>query len=236
MYRRKHHQLIASCLHNFNGGYLAGHNILFGGGTRIALELDEYRESVDIDFLCGDKSAFLAVRQQVTNTSLGDLVTTPFSLAREIRFDRYGVRTFLNVNGINIKLEFVAFDNYQLKAGADLSLFPVPFIDRTSCFVTKLLANADRVGTKPFKDIFDLVVMYGKWGDIPAAAFSEAYSHYGKKVVNQSLQEALTTLSENSVEYAQAAAHMSIDARFYTDVILPNARKMLEGTNGVGLA
>uniref|UniRef100_UPI0040478EF9 hypothetical protein n=1 Tax=Rheinheimera sp. TaxID=1869214 RepID=UPI0040478EF9 len=47
-YRRRHHQLIASCLENFNTDYLARHNILFGGGTRIALELDEYRESVDM--------------------------------------------------------------------------------------------------------------------------------------------------------------------------------------------
>ena len=228
MYRRKHHQLIASCLGNFNREYLADHGVLFGGGTRIALELDEYRESVDIDFLCADKAAFLAVRQQVTNTSLGDLVTAPFSLGREIRFDRYGVRTFLNVDGINIKLEFVAFDNYQLKAGTDLSLFPVPYIDRTSCFVTKLLANADRLGSKPYKDIFDLVVMFGAWGDIPVAAFSEAYSHYGKNVVNQSLQEALTRLSGNSADYAQAATNMSIDACYYTDFILPNAHKMLE--------
>lgn len=92
-YRRKHHQLIAACLENFNGEYFTEHNILFGGGTRIALELDEYRESVDIDFLCPDINAYRAVRQQVTNTSLGELVRVPFTYSREIRFDRYGVRT-----------------------------------------------------------------------------------------------------------------------------------------------
>ncbi|MEH8021221.1 nucleotidyl transferase AbiEii/AbiGii toxin family protein [Rheinheimera metallidurans] len=70
---------------NFNSDYLKQHNILFGGGTRIALEINEYRESVDIDFLCGDKAAFRAVRQQVTSNSLGNLVNTPFSYARDIR-------------------------------------------------------------------------------------------------------------------------------------------------------
>ncbi|QBL09800.1 hypothetical protein E0Z06_09855 [Rheinheimera sp. D18] len=78
-------QLIATCLHNFNSDYLKQHNILFGGGTRIALELNEYRESIDIDFLCKDRAAYRAVRQQVSSNSLGDLVKIPFSYPRDIR-------------------------------------------------------------------------------------------------------------------------------------------------------
>ena len=69
-YQRKHHQLIASCLENFNTDYLARHNILFGGGTRIALELDEYRESVDIDFLCPDINAYRHYGQSVVQQGL----------------------------------------------------------------------------------------------------------------------------------------------------------------------
>jgi hypothetical protein len=42
------------------------------------LELDEYRESVDIDFLCRDKKSFRAVREQVTNRTLGELVKEDF--------------------------------------------------------------------------------------------------------------------------------------------------------------
>ena len=47
---RQHHRLIARALENFNADYLRENRILFGGGTRIALELGEFRESVDIDF------------------------------------------------------------------------------------------------------------------------------------------------------------------------------------------
>lgn len=75
------------------------------------------------------------------------------------------MRTFLDVDGVRIKLEFVAFDNYALEQGDDADLFNVPFIDRTSCFITKLLANADRWMQKPYKDIFDLIVMLENWGD-----------------------------------------------------------------------
>ena len=227
-YRRRHHQLIASCLENFNTDYLARHNILFGGGTRIALELDEYRESVDIDFLCPDINAYRAVRQQVTNTSLGELVRLPFNYSREIRFDRYGVRTFINAAGVNIKLEFVAFDHYQLSATLGEQLFPVPYIDQTSCFITKLLANADRVALKPYKDIFDLVVMFSHWGHIPETAFAEAYRHYSQSVVQQGLTRALQHWFVNETDYASAAKDMAIEPAYYSNVILPAARRLAQ--------
>lgn len=228
IYRREHHQFIALCLANFNDEFLSQHSIYFGGGTRIALELNEYRESVDIDFLCKDKAAFRAVRQQVSSRSLGELVHKEFNYGREIIFDRYGVRTFIATADIVIKLEFVAFDNYALAAGHDKSLFSVPYLDRSSCYVTKLLANADRLGIKPYKDIFDLIVMYSHWGRVPDAAFSEAYSHYGKQVVDQALQQALQLLLANPQEYAKAAAAMAVDADYYSNVIVPQARKMLD--------
>lgn len=226
-YQRKRHQLIAKCLENFNSKFLAEHNILFGGGTRIALEFGEYRESVDIDFLCNDKNAYRAVRQQVTNQSLGDLVRQDFNYGRDIIFDRYGVRTFIVVAGVNIKLEFVAFDNYQLKPDLEAPLFPVPYINHESCFVTKLLANADRLGVKPYKDIFDIVVMCSYLGEIPQASMLEAYSHYGKKVIDQSLKSGLLQLTKDPIVYAEAATGMGIDAAYFTNVILPFANKML---------
>lgn len=226
-YRREKHQLIANCLANFNSEFLSEHAIFFGGGTRIALELDEYRESVDIDFLCKDKAAFRAVRQQVNNSSLGELVYKEFNYGREIIFDRYGVRTFIKIDDVAIKLEFVAFDNYALAAAAG-AFFPVPYLDRSSCFATKLLANADRVGIKPYKDIFDLIVMYSNWGDIPSTALFESYSHYGQQVVDKKLHQALTLLLANPLEYSKAAANMSVTADYYSDSILPQAQKMLD--------
>ena len=78
-YALTHHQIISSALKNFNSEFLCKNNIIFGGGTRIALEIDEYRESVDIDFLCPDMASYRAVREQVTNISLGCLVNTEFN-------------------------------------------------------------------------------------------------------------------------------------------------------------
>ena len=52
MFKRDHHQKIGKVLLALNPENLKKSECYFGGGTAIALSLDEYRESVDIDFLC----------------------------------------------------------------------------------------------------------------------------------------------------------------------------------------
>lgn len=88
---RRHHQIIYKALERFNSEFLSQNTILFGGGTRIALELNEYRESVDIDFICPNKDSYRAVRSEVTNQSLGNLVLEDFDYPRDIRADRDAV-------------------------------------------------------------------------------------------------------------------------------------------------
>lgn len=115
-YQLPHHRLIVRALEQFNADFLTKHTICFGGGTRIALELDEYRESVDIDFLCPNIAAYRAVREQITTVSLGSLVQQEFEYMREIRADRYAVRTFLKLENTVVKLEIVSCDEYRLTA------------------------------------------------------------------------------------------------------------------------
>lgn len=132
-YQVAHHNLIDHALRQFDADFLTQHSIFFGGGTRISLEVDEYRESVDIDFLCPNKEAYRAVRETITNTSLGKLVKQDFNYLRDICADLYGVRTFIKLDEINIKLEIVSCDEYRLSAGSDKNLFPVPYLPYESC-------------------------------------------------------------------------------------------------------
>lgn len=194
---RQYHDAIIDVLGQFNAEYLIENRIYFGGGTRIALELNEFRTSVDIDFVCPDKASYRAVRTQVSSNSLGALVDRPLSHKREIRADRDGVRTIIESKGVSIKLEFVAFDNYQLKAMESLG-WGVPVIDKESCFITKLLANADRYNQPIKKDIIDLIMMHKAWGEPSDAVWSEVDSHYGtagREALTESLEAIIFTPS-----------------------------------------
>jgi hypothetical protein len=178
MYHRPHHKVIHHLLTQFNSSFLEANNILFGGGTRIALELGEYRESVDIDFLCPNTESYRAVRSEILSHSLGNLISGQVTLAREVMPNRYAVRTALEFQGTRVKLEFVAFDDYKIHSTVN-SPFPIPCIDPDSCYITKLLAHADRHVEPVRKDFIDLLMMFQHWGPPSESVWTEVERHYG---------------------------------------------------------
>jgi len=224
-YTVDHHKIIDKALHNFNAEFLREHNILFGGGTSIALRLDEFRESIDIDFLCADKESYRAVRNQVSNSTLGDLVQNDFDYVREISFNRYAVRTGIKINDTVIKLEFISFPDYGL-SGETSEQLPVPCLDKASCFMTKLLANADRVDDKPYKDIFDLVAMYLEWGEIPEKAWLEADKIYSRELVRKKLLQSLEQMLASKSEYINHAQAVKMKSVWADRIINSGAKAM----------
>lgn len=198
-FNRIHHQRIAAVLSRFNAQYFHDNNILFGGGTRIAMELNEFRESTDIDFFCHSSGAYRAVRSQVEQHSLGELVDAnqPIQLLREVRADRDAVRTFVrsSMDDTPIKLEFIHFD-FAISAETS-EIFKVPVVSKESCYTTKLLANADRYMQTVPKDIFDLCMMRKEWGSIPAKSLQDAINCYGEKTINNGLHRALKLFKDN---------------------------------------
>lgn len=205
-FHHQHHQIIESALSNFDADFFCANGILFGGGTRIALEIDEYRESVDIDFLCPTRESYRAVREQVNSVSLGGLVHQDFVYEREIRADRDGVRTWIVHESSKIKVEFVSFNEYNLTSD-ESEPFSVPCISQTSCFVTKLLANTDRALGYPYKDIFDILAMVKTWGPIPEEAMAIAHNFYGKRV-KEELISSLEHILDNPEKHYKAARAM----------------------------
>ncbi|MDX1805126.1 MAG: nucleotidyl transferase AbiEii/AbiGii toxin family protein [Alcanivorax sp.] len=212
---RPHHQIIWKILEGLDSGFLAQNNILFGGGTRIALELGEYRESVDIDLFCVGKDAYRAARSSITQNSFGALFRPdcepPLFKGREIRADRDAIRSIVDGAGRPIKLEIIHFDSDDITIYSDNSLFPVAVVSAESCFTTKLLANADRYQDS-LKDIVDLLMMRESWGDVGEQAWQSAYQQYGERVVLQSLTGALQKLIE---EPAEAQARLTKEMRIH---------------------
>ena len=56
MFERDHHNRIQLLLSALDAGFLTENECYFGGGTAIVLALNEYRESVDIGFLCASQA------------------------------------------------------------------------------------------------------------------------------------------------------------------------------------
>lgn len=183
MFKRPHHQRIVQVLHALNADLLVKAECFFGGGTAIVLCLDEYRESVDIDFLCSSKDGYRLLRNLVSS-DLGPLLTSPIKHIREVRIERDKFSTFLEVEGKPIKIEFLHEGNTTIKGNID-PVLGIPILSREDMYTQKLLANADRGLDKATmsRDIIDLSAMIDKWGDVPAQAWDKAYAAYGDYLI-----------------------------------------------------
>lgn len=183
-FQRPWHRLVWQVLESLNAGLLASTRCYFGGGTRIALELGEYRESVDVDFLCSDRDGYRTLRNTIRHDSLGEIFSGDCVLMREVRADLYGIRTFLRVDEQPIKFEIISEGRISL-TGAAVDPFPVEVLDRTSCIAEKLLAHADRGRDESThaRDLVDLAFMAANWPEEHTrAAMVLAESAYGAAV------------------------------------------------------
>ena len=196
MFERPHHQRIAKLLLALDGPFFARSECYFGGGTAIALLLGEYRESVDVDFLCASTEGYRALRAAVFERGLEGLVRSPVKALRSLRTDQYGIRTFIEVDGVPVKLEIVREARIQI-SGGDAAELGVSVLSREDLFAEKLLANADRSGDRATfsRDAIDLGMMIAHWGQIPPKAWDKARGAYGQ-TVDAALGAAVRRLQE----------------------------------------
>jgi len=164
-FSRPRHATVAAILGALNAPFLDRNQCYFGGGTRIVLSLDEYRESAYIDFLCSSREGYRSLRSTINNRSLGEIAAGKVTLAREVVADRYGIRTFIDVGGQKIKFEIINEGRIDVSGNKQRDLH-VPCLDERSCFAEKLLANADRWDDESFlsRDVIDLAYMIEGWG------------------------------------------------------------------------
>jgi hypothetical protein len=158
------HRRVVAELRRLDGALLESCRCYFGGGTRIVLELGEYRESKDIDLLCADRDGYRRLREAVMADSLGRIARRGLKLSREVRADQYGIRTRLGSDREPLKLEVIRESRIAL-AGTRVRGVPVPCLDHASAFAEKLLANADRGLDRSTlsRDAIDLAFMVQGW-------------------------------------------------------------------------
>ena len=201
MFRRPHHQRIASVISSLDGELLKGFQCWFGGGTAIALLFDEYRESVDIDFLVSDPTGYRELRQRLRGARDLSALTRagfePIVCVREIRADQYGIRTFLDVPETPIKFEIVREDRIQFEAPRRTEqVCGIPTLSRLDLAACKLLANADRWRDDSVfaRDVIDLAMLELPPRDL-RPALDKVIPAYGAGVVAD-MQKALASLRQ----------------------------------------
>lgn len=228
MFKRERHQAIVELLHLFNSDILTQAKCYFGGGTAISLALNEYRESVDIDFLCSDSDGYRFLRN-ITTDNIDELFTGPVKYLRDVRKDQYKIYTIIESNNIPIKLEIVREARTEI-TGEYNSKFRVPTLSQEDLFTQKLLANADRGLDRATmsRDIIDLAMMITYWGGIPEKSWQKAEQAYGNQVAHYYAKS--ISLIHDKAHLSECIKKMAIDSYLEQEIpsILRSSLQELE--------
>jgi hypothetical protein len=200
MFVRAHHQRIATVLSSLNAPLLKKNACYFAGGTAIALRMDEFRESVDVDFMTSDVASYRNLRSLVREgEGLQALRAdgSKFELASDIRADQYGIRTRLLVDNTPIKFEIVLEGRITFDTPSTRDVVcGVATLSWVDLAASKILANSDRgLDAATFtRDLIDLAMMQLP-PSILAKAQQKAEQAYGASVT-QDVQKVLRLLEE----------------------------------------
>lgn len=184
MFRREQHRKVLSLLLAFNSEILSRCRFFFGGGTRIVLDLDEYRESHDIDFLCADAEGYAELRFEAATKGYGALFKPDsrgsLHLPREMKIDQYGIRFPVEMAGDTIRVELIREARIDLERGTRPDWSPVDCLTIPDCYAEKVLANSDRWADRQFlsRDLIDLAALRSQLGPIPEEAWGKVERAY----------------------------------------------------------
>lgn len=200
MFKRPHHQRIATVLQSLNSQLLLENHCYFGGGTAITLCYGEFRESVDMDFLVSDLGCYRNLRQLLTGPEGINAIRKSEAIAlnqqKVIRADQYGLRTTLLVDNHPIKFEIILEGRIALEdPGKSDQICGIATLTRLDMASSKLLANADRWADASVfsRDVIDLAMMSPS-SELLNAAISKAQIAYGN-AIERDLSKAIEKLT-----------------------------------------
>lgn len=168
-------------------------NLYFGGGTLCSMRYGEYRESVDIDFLCSD-------HEKMRNLNINYEKISDLPKARDSDFMRDSVRLWLKFEEQIFKVEFVK--EYRIPLQAErfqgiLSLTP------TSLLACKLMANVDRGAPSSYqhlKDMVDITAVYMDSPNLLKPAWDIAHGYYKEWLDTRTAQTLNTTEFKSALD------------------------------------
>jgi hypothetical protein len=192
---------IATVLQSLNADFLKTCKCYFGGGTAIVLLHNEYRESLDIDFMISDPAGYRKLRQELTGKNkIKSILRNNFELTNvtDIRADQYGIRTMLKVGHTEIKFEIVFEARIHFEdPTATNQICGVTTLTPLDMAASKLLANSDRWSDASVfsRDLIDLAML-----DLSSKTFNRALQKaeaaYGNSVKTD-LDKAIQNFKKN---------------------------------------
>jgi Nucleotidyl transferase AbiEii toxin, Type IV TA system len=213
-----HHQSILRVLRDLNSEFLSACQAYFGGGTLLALDMGEYRTSNDIDFVCAIGSGYRELRNRLDRES-PQILLRPESNLQITRYhaDQYGIRMAIEVDGVPIKTEIIAEARFTLDEPRQPSWSPVQCLSIHDCFVSKLLANADRYLDDGVcsRDLIDLAFLRNHHA-LPSGAIAKAETAYN--VINP-LTAAISRFQAYAERRFRCYEDLSIDPSFHAQLI-----------------
>jgi hypothetical protein len=213
-----HHQLIYRILEGLNCEFMSECRAYFGGGTLISLDLEEYRTSNDIDFICALGADYRKLRNAISDRNPRILLKDNSDLEIE-RFtaDQYGIRMAIVIDGIPIKTEIIVEARFELDSPRQPSWSPVECLSISDCFTSKLLANADRYADPSVhsRDLIDLAFLRIE-RSIPPLAIEKAEAAYR---VMSPLNAALTKFQADTDFRFHCYENLTISQAFRSKLI-----------------
>ena len=216
MFRRERHRQVLKLLTALDADLLRGCRFLFGGGTRIALDLDEYRESQDVDFLCSDAEGYATLRFAASSGGYDALfrpdARRDLHLPREMRIDQYGIRFAAEVDGSPVRVELIREARIDLDPRARPDWSPVDCLSISDCYAEKLLANSDRWADAQVlsRDVIDLGALRRRTGPVPDEAWRKVEQAY-KSAAREDLSKAATAFLGDASHQRRCAEGLHLD-------------------------
>ena len=237
MFRRESHRSVLAVLGFLQAGKLSTCKALFGGGTRIVLDLGEYRESEGVDFLCSDPEGYAELRFAASTGGYAALFTAEglreLQFPREMRIDQYGIRFAVLHGARTVKVEIIREARIGLDPGVRPAWSPVDCLSVPDCYAEKLLANSDRWADRQVlsRDLIDLAALRLRSGPIPAEAWTKAETAY-RSVARGDLRKALTLLLGDASYQERCFQGLRIED---SEMVLEGAAQILRDLSSAAL-
>ena len=185
-------------------------------GTRIALDLDEFRESKDLDFLCSDGSDYGDLRLLASTEGYAALLPgaerAGVRFPREMRIDQYGIRFPAIVGEVTIRVELIREARIGLGPSVRIDGVPVECLALADVYAEKLLANSDRWADRQVlsRDLLDLAALRHWRGPVPPEAWDAAAKAY-RSAPRDDLRKAITAFLSDPAYQRRCFDGLGID-------------------------